>query len=323
MKERRFVASLTILFAATACRTSKEAPEPSQRKVALEFFESAVPQSPPLVRINKAIADSQFSKLRSSTPLGPNTTPTAEQLAKLIRAARLAGRPSQEINSYAQILLAQKPVPKTGEWRSKAILELAHDAVRQKKLDLATYYLTKIQSEKSTSIQSESQLISGIISYIRLDYDQSIRQWNDAVRLNPDNRAARINLGYIMLRSGNAAASKELFYPIREHWLALSGLAVSYRLLGETKNASESCELILKSEPNYGPALINCALFADQNKKDKLNAETLLDRAILLIKRPDVSEYAFLLKNELKTRVTISSPRKPVNVEDEDSQQEP
>lgn len=314
---------MTIYFATSGCRTPREVPEAPQKRPEIEFFESAVQQTPSLVRLDKAMAEAQFMKLKSSTPLGPNGSPTPEQLAKLIRAARIAGRPTHEVNGYAQILMAQKPTPKSGEWRAKAILELARDAVRQKKLDLATYYLTKVQNEKSKLLQSEVQLVSGIVSYSRLDYDQSVRHWNESLKLNPDNRAARLNLGYLMLRAGNANASKELFYPIREHWLALSGLAVSYRLLGENKNADEACESLLTSEPGYGPALINCALFADQNKKDYLNAESLLDRAILLVKRPDVSEYAFLLKNELKKRTKPVKQSSKQSYRNDDAAEEP
>ena len=292
---------LVLVAIVSGCRTAQTGRPTSNKKQPPEIFQSVVQQSYSPISSDQSLFESRYLKTKEKTPLAPGSKATAEQLYKLIRATRLAGRPSAELNDYAQRLMSLKTEDVHGGWVPLTTLELARDAVAHQKIDLASYYLAKIQADKNPSIQTELSLLQGVIAYLRRDYDLAIKDWNNALKIDANNRAARINLAFLILRTGNAPAVKKLLEPIKDHWLALSGLIVAYRLQNQNKSAEESCHKLQEIRQDYGQGLVNCALLASQNLRNPIDAELLLDRAVANSKRPEISEYAFLLKNELKT----------------------
>jgi tetratricopeptide (TPR) repeat protein len=295
----KLICKLLTVLTISGCRTAQTKPASDQANTQPEIFQSAIPKTPDDFAFDKKAVEARFSKLKASFQTNDASGATAEQLYKLIRAARLAAKTSTEINSYAQRLMFLPPQRRETKWMSLAILELIRDAISQQKLDLAAYYLTKIESEKSPGIRSELTTAKGVISYLRGDFDSAIKLWYEAIRLDADNSAARINLGYLILRTGNANAVRRILEPIKDNWLATSGLVVAYRLLNQNKLAEDACKTLQKHKPNYEAGAVNCSLFFSQNMRDPKNAAALLDRVVKNSGRSDVAEYAFLLRSDL------------------------
>jgi len=296
IKKIRQIIVLAMLLSNTSCRTAHNNVDATAKNATPEIFQTAVLTKEDLFKLNLSAADQNYQIMKDKAA---NSSATPEDLFRLIRAARLANKSTTELNSNAQRLMSLRSDPKALPWINVAILELVRDAISQQKLDLASYYLSRIAGEKDFQIQSEALTASGIISYLRNDFDSAIKQWTDAIRIHNGNKAARINLGFLLLRTGNSKAVRKTLEPIKDHWLALSGLIVVYRLSNQVALAQEACSTLKSLRASYSTASVNCSLFFAQNKGDKLNAMTLLEQVIKSTGRPEISEYAFLLKNEL------------------------
>lgn len=301
MKSRKCLSLFVTMLAACllSCRTTKNKTDNASVTLKPEVFQSAIPKPFDLLPLDRKASEAHYAELRRRLIPAPTSFVEPEGLYQLIRSARLAGRPTSELNSLAQRLMSLKPDPKSSRWVSLAILELTRDAISQQKLDLADYYLSKVDKDKTSAIVSEILMAKGIICYLRNDFDEALRLWSESVKTDESNKSARINLGFLQLRTGNASAVTRTLEPIKDHWLALSGLVVAYRLNNQTKLAQEACQILRENRAIYEPGLINCALFFAQNRRDSTNAMALLDQVVKSGRRPDVSEYAFLLRNEI------------------------
>jgi Tfp pilus assembly protein PilF len=165
--------------------------------------------------------------------------------------------------------LAQQALKKNPDYRP-AMLALARDHYRARRLDLALYTLKGIldgygdENPPRDKRNAEARLIRGLIYKEQRHRAAAIDEFKKAIELRPDLVEARIHLATYLLEAGNPLESARLLEAALryddDHVLARLNLGDAYRLLGKTEQAKRELEWVLKKEPNLAQAHYNLGL---------------------------------------------------------------
>lgn len=144
--------------------------------------------------------------------------------------------------------------------------------------------LSQLANEKALAITDADPGIynnMGVTYVLQKDNERAIERFKTAIKLDPKNFEANMNLGFIALNSGdyklaltsfqNATASKP------DSSEAKLGLAVALRGTGDFDAADTLYREIIKAQPKNGKAYFNGATLHEKYTKDFKKAQKYLD----------------------------------------------
>lgn len=238
---------------------------------------------------------------------------------------------SVQKDSVAAQTLAQEALKKDPDYRP-AMVVLARDHYRSRRLDLALYTLTAIldgygpENPPRDKNNAEARLIRALIFKEQLRRNQAISEFQRAVELRPDLVEARLNLAAYMLEAGNADGA----VPLLEGALAYEpanplihlNLGDAYRLQGRAKDALVQLDWVSQAAPNQAETYYDIGLVYLFGKVDGVTPEQAIDRAITAFEqftklnpspRPGAGDDAVELLSRAKNKKAVLEAMKESN----------
>jgi Tfp pilus assembly protein PilF len=222
-------------------------------------FEPAIEALTRLYLASGRVADVEtlLNRLRSQAP---NSAGVLAALAEL--------KSSQNDSAAAQ-QLAQQALKADPDYRP-AMVALARDHYRNRRLDLALYALTAIldgygpENPPRDKSNGEARLLRASIYKEQGQRKLAFDEFKRAVELRPDLVEARVNLAVLMLEAGNAPEA----VPLLEGALAFEpsnvlvhlNLGDAYRLQGRPAEALRQLQWVTQADPQMAQAHYNIGL---------------------------------------------------------------
>lgn len=183
--------------------------------------------------------------------------------------AAMAEVKSIQGDSGAAQRLAQEALKKNPDYRP-AMITLARDHYRSRRLDLALYALKGIldgygdENPPRDKNNAEARLLRGLIYKEQGLKAAAIPELQKAIELRPDLVEARVHLANYLLESGNAQDASGLLEAALRYdsvnVLARLNLGDAYRLLGKTAEAQRELDWVVKTDPSVAQAHYNLGL---------------------------------------------------------------
>jgi tetratricopeptide (TPR) repeat protein len=183
--------------------------------------------------------------------------------------AAMAEVKSIQGDSGAAQRLSQEALKKNPDYRP-AMITLARDHYRSRRLDLALYALKGIldgygdENPPRDKNNAEARLLRGLIYKEQGLKAAAIPELQKAIELRPDLVEARVHLANYLLESGNATEAAGLLEAALRYdslnVLARLNLGDAYRLLGKTTEAQRELDWVVKTDPSVAQAHYNLGL---------------------------------------------------------------
>jgi tetratricopeptide (TPR) repeat protein len=183
--------------------------------------------------------------------------------------AAMAEVKSIQGDSGAAHRLAQEALKKNPDYRP-AMITLARDHYRSRRLDLALYALKGIldgygdENPPRDKNNAEAHLLRGLIYKEQGLKAAAIPELQKAIELRPDLVEARVHLANYLLESGNASEAAGLLETALKYdsvnVLARLNLGDAYRLLGKVAEAQRELDWVVKTDPSVAQAHYNLGL---------------------------------------------------------------
>ncbi len=198
-------------------------------------------------------------------------------------------------DSGAAQALAQEALKKNPDYRP-AMVTLARDHYRSRRLDLASYTLRGIlegygpENPPRDPRNAEAFLLRGLINEEQGNRAEAISDYRQAVTLRPDLVEARLRLGRALLESGDADEAVPLLegavaYDRTNRDVRLN-LGDGYRLQGRAKPAREQLEWVAAKEPQSAQVQYNLGLlYLFTREFPGLSPAETADRAVRHLER--------------------------------------
>jgi Tfp pilus assembly protein PilF len=219
----------------------------------------------------------------------------AKQPDSAASLSALADVASARGDSSAAQQLAQKALKKDPDYRV-AMLVLARDHYRARRLDLALYTLTAIldgygpENPPRDKNNAEARLLRALIYKEQGKRKAAIDELGQVLSLRPDLVEARLCLATYMLEAGNANEAR----PILEEALKYDpsnvlvhlSLGDAYRLLGKPKDALDHLAWVSRKDGSLAQAQYNLGLvYLFSTSVPGLNEAQAIDQAIVAFER--------------------------------------
>jgi Tfp pilus assembly protein PilF len=209
---------------------------------------------------------------RSGKPDEANDFLNARQ-AQMPKSAAVTGAMAEvksiQGDSGSAQRLAQEALKKNPDYRP-AMITLARDHYRSRRLDLALYALKGIldgygdENPPRDKNNAEAHLLRGLIYKEQGLKANAIPELQKAIELRPDLVEARVHLANYLLESGNATEAAALLETAIKYdalnVLARLNLGDAYRLLGRTADAQRELDWVVKTDPSVAQAHYNLGL---------------------------------------------------------------
>ena len=194
-------------------------------------------------------------------------------------------------DSGAAQRLAQEALKKNPDYRP-AMMTLARDHYRSRRLDLALYALRGIldgygdENPPRDKNNAEARLLRGLIYKEQGLKAAAIPELQKAIELRPDLVEARVHLANYLLESGNAAEAAGLLEAALRYdsvnVLARLNLGDAYRLLGKTAESRRELDWVVKTDPSVAQAHYNLGLlFLFSQSVPGMSPSQAADKAIV------------------------------------------
>lgn len=239
---------------------------------------------------------------------------TKEMLALLINIKRFKGTDITEILELSQKLILKimaKGIDKDLPLVTK--LDIAIAAIKNKKFSYGEYIIEGLISSNNSYVKAAALTLQGIIFLLEDKIPESVLSFNEALKVNANFEAARLNLGFLALKYGDFDTAFELLSPMSSDWFVASGLIVLERQQGQYAKAQSLCKLILSQKQDYLPALFNCAFNEWQGVGDLNKAEAYLNIFIKHKRSPAVYEDRAIMALDQVQRQKLNTKRREKN----------
>lgn len=201
----------------------------------------------------------------------------------------LAELRSLQSDSAAAQQLAQQALKADPDYRP-AMVALARDHYRNRRLDLALYALTAIldgygpENPPRDKANGEARLLRASIYKEQGQRKLAFDEFKRAVELRPDLVEARVNLAVLMLEAGNAPEA----VPLLEGALAFEpsnvlvhlNLGDAYRLQGRPAEALRQLQWVTQADPQMAQAHYNIGLVYLLSQNPGVSPKQAVDLAI-------------------------------------------
>ncbi len=196
-------------------------------------------------------------------------------------ASRVSGRgiaPSLTLAQKIMVLEVRKSIDR--DLPDYAKVEMVLAAIDSKKFELANYFIAQLKAlpegkgGRTATYKAAAWNAEGIMLLAENSIPEAELSWTEALKLDSKFMAARLNLGFIAARYGDLKKAKDLLEPYSENLAVAATLVSIYRMEGD-KKAEKLCQTIEKQASREPVLLVNCALYAMDNEKDKAKAGQL------------------------------------------------
>lgn len=211
-----------------------------------------------LARTNRETEGEQY--LRTQQAKMPKSAAIVAGLAELKSMMKDSGEAQR---------LAQEALKKNPNYKP-AMITLARDHYRNRRLDLALYTLKAIldgfgeENPPRDKNNAEARLLRGLILKEMGRRGAAIEEFEKAEKLRPDLVEARVNLAAYLLESGNAKKAAELLEGAikyhRTHLEAHLNLGDAYRLLGKYGDALKEFDWVKTQDATMAEVYYNVGL---------------------------------------------------------------
>ncbi|HEU4578889.1 MAG TPA: tetratricopeptide repeat protein [Polyangiaceae bacterium] len=186
--------------------------------------------------------------------------------------------------------LAQRALKKDPDYRP-AMVTLARDHYRARRLDLALYTLTAIldgygpENPPRDKNNADAHMLRALILKEQGKRKAAIEELANVLTLRPDLVEARLHLATFMLEAGNAAEARPLLEEALKYdpsnVLVHLNLGDAYRLLGKPKDALDHLTWVSRKDPSMPQAAYNQGLvYLFSANVPGISEEQAVDRAI-------------------------------------------
>ncbi len=186
--------------------------------------------------------------------------------------------------------LAQKALKKDPDYRP-AMVTLARDHYRARRLDLALYTLTAIldgygqENPPRDKNNADARLLRALIFKEQGKRKAAMEELGTVLSLRPDLVEARLHLAAYMLEAGNATEARPILEKALEYdpsnVLVHLNLGDAYRLLGKPKDALDHLTWVSRKDDALPQTHYNLGLvYLFSTGVPGLNEEQSIDRAI-------------------------------------------
>ncbi|MEO8178365.1 MAG: tetratricopeptide repeat protein [Deltaproteobacteria bacterium] len=211
-----------------------------------------------------------------------------ESAAALAAQAEVASARGDSPSAQA---LAQKALKKDPDYRP-AMVTLARDHFRARRLDLALYTLTAILDGYGTENpprdknNADAHMLRALILKEQGKRKAAIEELGNVLSLRPDLVEARLHLATFMLEAGNAGEARPLLEDALKYdpsnVLVHLNLGDAYRLLGRPKDALDHLTWVSRKDPSMAQAEYNQGLvYLFSANVPGVTEEQAVDRAIV------------------------------------------
>lgn len=193
---------------------------------------------------------------------------TAMPKSAAVPAAQAELKSIQKDSASAQ-KLAQTALKRNPDYRP-AMVTLARDHYRNRRLDLALYTLRAIldgfgdENPPRDKANAEARMLRALILREMGKRSAALDEFKLAIAARPDLVEARVSLAAFMLESGNAVEAVGLLEGAlkydRRNLLARLNLGDAYRLLGRPDAALKELEAVKSREPSLAKTYYNLGL---------------------------------------------------------------
>jgi tetratricopeptide (TPR) repeat protein len=196
------------------------------------------------------------------------------------RAALATGEADAAAN-LARSYLAKNP------GNTDALIVLAGALAMSRKYELAAYYAGLV--DKAQPGHPVALNIKGLATMLSpnsraTDLRLASEYFKASFSANDAQIAAGLNLGYLQLEQGDAAAALDTFKEVerrcQECMPSLMGVGVAANRVGKYDLARDSFQTVLDKKPNNGAALYHLALVYKKGYNDKKQAEKTLSKLL-------------------------------------------
>lgn len=209
--------------------------------------------------------------------------------------AALAEAVSARGDSTSAQQLAQQALKRDPDYRP-AMVTLARDHFRARRLDLALYTLTAIldgygqENPPRDKNNVDARLLRATIFNEQGKRKAAMEELKTVIELRPDLVDARVQLAAYMLEAGNANEARPLLEKALEydpaHVLVHLNLGDAYRLLGKPKDALDHLNWVARKDASLAQAHYNLGLvYLFSTGVPGLSEEQAVDRAIEAFER--------------------------------------
>ncbi|MEY4547738.1 MAG: hypothetical protein RL685_3933 [Pseudomonadota bacterium] len=257
---------------------------------ALESYGTALtvaPDFPPAIqaKVHLLLAMGRTSEAETFTRgLAAKFPDSAAALAAQAEVASVRG------DSPSAQALAQKALKKDPDYRP-AMVTLARDHFRARRLDLSLYTLTAIldgygsENPPRDKNNADARMLRALIFKEQGRRKAAIEELNTVLSLRPDLVEARLHLATYMLEAGNANEARPLLEDALKYdpsnVLVHLNLGDAYRLLGKPKDALDHLTWVSRKDPSMPQAEYNQGLvYLFSASVPGVTEEQAIDRAI-------------------------------------------
>lgn len=259
-----------------------EAADSYRRSVSIQSdFEPAISALTQMLIRDDRLSDAE-SFLNRQRSVAPGSAAVLASLAEV----RSVQKNSAEAQSLAQQALKLDP-----DYRP-AMVVLARDHYRNRRIDLALYTLTAIldgygsENPPRDKNNADARLIRALILKEQGNRKAAIAELKTVVELRPDILEARLNLAAYYLEAGNAQDAVPVLEGALEYdasdVLVHLNLGDAYRLQGRPNEALKQLEWVVQAAPKLAQAHYNMGLvYLFSSKVEGVTPEQAVDRAIV------------------------------------------
>lgn len=165
--------------------------------------------------------------------------------------------------------LAQQALKRDPDFRP-AMVTIARDHYRSRRLDLALYTLTAIldgygpENPPRDRSNAEARLLRAHIFKEQRKRNKAMEEFKRVVKLRPDWVEARLHLAAYMLEAGNATDARPLLEAALQYepsnLIVHVNLGDAYRLLGKPKDALQHLRWVSRKDPELASTYYNLGL---------------------------------------------------------------
>ena len=201
--------------------------------------------------------------------IGKPSSKDQKAMVALMGLRRLAGTDFRNITNIARtVILNELKINVSRDLPEMAKLELGLTAVQKKNFPMAEHWFNTLSRSKNKKILAAIATGRGMIELLSDRLPEAIFYWNKALKIIPNYRPARLNIGFYALKFGDALTAKKMFSGMSGDWFALTGTMQAERLSGNFSKVDSLCARLLEEKKSYKPAVFSCALHTLQGKGD-------------------------------------------------------
>lgn len=215
----------------------------------------------------------------ATTVRGKASTNEATKLDGL-KAARLGGADFHEVLDHAKPIMSSRIKRGKKVLPDLALLEIGLTSIQEKNIARSRIFLEPLlSSTKNSRIKAAIYNAYGVAHLQVQEYALAAQSFKKALRISPQFRAAKYNLGLLALKFGHYREAQTNLVQLQDDWYAKLALITADRQQARNSRVTSLCSQLTNQKKSHKMVLFNCGLFFLENLGQKDKARTLIEKA--------------------------------------------